>query len=307
MNLTELKLGDYFFKWVCSIIPELDENGKPKEYMPQSGYNNVDDLPLNRYGKGSFCKFKIPNEIEACGVYALQVNDEVKYIGQCEDLSARWNMGYGNISPRNCFVGGQPTNCRLNNLILNALKANNHLNLFFYQTNDYYAVERELIKRYSPEWNIQKPFRQRSVSNLRGCPMSPYKDSIGHSKYETLTEYLQHSKNEFETMTYSELEKILGFRLPYSAYEHRPWWANSGHIQAESWITAGWKVRTVNLGSQLFSKDFPNNKGVKVNVGKTWEIFNRRTNKFESIERDLDWSRCLLYDLFGKWQTYVFS
>jgi hypothetical protein len=220
----EIELCGYKFTEVCSIVPELDRNENPIEYLPQSGYNNVDDLPLNRYGKGPFCKFKIPNGIDACGVYALQVNDEVKYIGQCEDLSARWNMGYGNISPRNCFVGGQQTNCRLNTLILNAFKAKSNLNLFFYQTNDYDVVEMELIKRYSPEWNIQKPNRQRSVSNLRGHLMSPYKDSIGHSKYEPLTEYLQHSKNEFETLTYSAIEKILGFRLPYSAYEHRPWW-----------------------------------------------------------------------------------
>jgi hypothetical protein len=253
--MTELKLVDYIFKGVSKIVPDLDENGDPIEYKPQLRYNNVDDLPLNEYGKGPFCKFKIPSGIYASGVYALLVSDAVKYIGQCDNLSKRWNTGYGNISPRNCFVGGQPTNCRLNSFILIAFKANSNLNLFFYQTNDYDAIESELIKRYSPEWNIQKPNKHRSASNLRGNPMSPYKDSIGHSKYEPLTDYLQHSKNEFETLTYSELEKILGFRLPYSAYEHRPWWANSGHIQSESWTTAGWKVRTVYLGrSIIFEK-----------------------------------------------------
>ena len=29
----------------------------------------------------------------------------------------RYNNGYGRISPRNCFQGGQSTNCRVNNLI----------------------------------------------------------------------------------------------------------------------------------------------------------------------------------------------
>jgi hypothetical protein len=249
--MTEIKLGEYTFKGICRIVPELDETGHPIEYMPQSEYDNTDNLPLNEYGAGPFCKFKIPSGLNNAGVYAVLINNNLKYIGKCDNLSVRWNMGYGNISPRNCFVGGQSTNCRLNNLILNAFKANSNLNLFFYQTNDYYAVERELIKRYSPEWNLLKTNRQRSVSNLRGYSMSPYKDSIGHSKYEPLTEYLQQSKNEFETLTYSTIEKILGFRLPYSAYEHRPWWANSGHIQADSWTTAGWKVSTVNLGRSV--------------------------------------------------------
>jgi hypothetical protein len=255
--MTEMELGRYIFRSVCEIVPERDKRGNPVEYKPQLEYSNIAELPLNKYGKGPFCKFKIDNAIESAGVYALIVKNKVNYIGQCENLSARWNRGYGNISPRNCFVGGQQTNCRLNNLILEAFKANSKLDLFFHKTKNYYAVEKELIKRYSPEWNIQKPIKQSTISNLTGKPMSPYKDSIGHSKYEPLTEYLQHSKNEIETLTFGTIEKILGFKLPYSAYEHRPWWANSGHVQAEAWTTAMWKVRTVNLGKSVVFERVP--------------------------------------------------
>jgi hypothetical protein len=81
--------------------------------------------------------------------------------------------------------------------------------------------------------------------------MSPYKDSIGRSKYDPLTEYLQKCGTDMVTLTYTVLEEILGFRLPYSAYAHRPWWANSGHTQAEAWTTAGWTVKTVNLGKSI--------------------------------------------------------
>jgi hypothetical protein len=108
----QIELGGYVFKGICRIVPELDENGKPIEYSPKDEYNNVDDILLNDYGEGPFCHFRIPNNIKRQGVYAVCVDGKVNYIGECDNLSSRWNVGYGNISPRNCFIGGQSTNCR---------------------------------------------------------------------------------------------------------------------------------------------------------------------------------------------------
>ena len=49
-------------------------------------------------------------------------------------------------------------------------------------------------------------------------------------------------------LTFREIESILGFRLPGSAYNHRPWWANpssaSDHPYAQAWLAAGWKVES---------------------------------------------------------------
>jgi hypothetical protein len=46
------------------------------------------------------------------------------------------------------------------------------------------------------------------------------------------------------------MEKILGFKLPRSAYTYRQWWANSTspqqHPHAQSWLVAGWTVDVVN-------------------------------------------------------------
>ena len=53
-----------------------------------------------------------------------------------------------------------------------------------------------------------------------------------------------------KTLTFGEIEKILGFKLPDSAYNYRQWWANPSsakdHPYAQSWIAAGWTVETVN-------------------------------------------------------------
>ncbi len=74
---------------------------------PQSRYKNNKGLLLNNHGSGHFCKFVIPKNCMINGVYAIVVNKELKYIGECVNLSSRFNSGYGNISPRNCFKGGQ--------------------------------------------------------------------------------------------------------------------------------------------------------------------------------------------------------
>ena len=87
------------------------------------------------------------------GVYALVVDDVVRYIGECEDLGKRFNAGYGNISPKNCYIGGQPTNCKINHQVLDIAKSGRHVCLYFHPTAERYVVERQLIAAYAPRWN----------------------------------------------------------------------------------------------------------------------------------------------------------
>ncbi len=148
-----MKIGAFEFRYICAIDPEGNLDGSVKQYMPQSRYKNKNNLPLNSYGKGPFCRFKIPNGHKVSGVYAVVVEGELKYIGECLNLSSRYNMGYGIISPRNCYVGGQETNCRLNNLIYQAADAGRKISLWFIPTKDYKAIESKLRISEQAEWN----------------------------------------------------------------------------------------------------------------------------------------------------------
>ncbi|GBD98616.1 hypothetical protein BMS3Abin07_00640 [bacterium BMS3Abin07] len=148
-----LTIGKYHFHKICDIRPEQDNSGRILELLPQDRYNNKDNLPLNKYGAGPFCKFKIPNNYNFPDVYALVISGSTKYIGECENLSSRYNMGYGNISPRNCYAGGQETNCRINNLILKVAKSGATISLWFLETEDYKAIEANLRSSETPEWN----------------------------------------------------------------------------------------------------------------------------------------------------------
>ena len=155
-------LCDYAFDLVGDIEPERQPDGTIRQFMPQSRYANHAGLPLNRHGAGPFCRFRIAGEVQRSGVYLLTVESEVVYIGECVSLAARFGPnGYGGISPRNCYQGGQVTNCRINHLILGMLKAGRRVRLWFLQVADRKGVEAELIRRVDPQWNAQTPSAHR--------------------------------------------------------------------------------------------------------------------------------------------------
>jgi hypothetical protein len=53
-------------------------------------------------------------------------------------------------------------------------------------------------------------------------------------------------------MTFAEIEKIIGSKLPPSAYDHRPWWSNnpSNNVMTKVWLEAGFQTEQVDLPGQ---------------------------------------------------------
>ncbi len=148
-----LQLGDYPFTRITTLAPQRGPSGNVVEFNPQEAYEQAARIRLHRYGHGTFCKFRIAVPKGLCGVYAFVVGGRVHYIGECIDLSKRFNMGYGNISPRNCYEGGQPTNCKINRWVLDTVKAGGRIDVYFYPTSDRHRVEEQLITRYAPPLN----------------------------------------------------------------------------------------------------------------------------------------------------------
>ena len=48
-------------------------------------------------------------------------------------------------------------------------------------------------------------------------------------------------------MTFTEIEKLIGNKLPRSARSTRAWWANTPTTQSESWLSVDWLVDYVNF------------------------------------------------------------
>jgi hypothetical protein len=68
------------------------------------------------------------------------------------------------------------------------------------------------------------------------------------SKYEALPQFLRGHSGSLR-LKFREIEDILGFKLPKSAYDHEAWWSNNatGHSHARTWIRAGWRTAAVDL------------------------------------------------------------
>lgn len=72
------------------------------------------------------------------------------------------------------------------------------------------------------------------------------------TKYEPLELHLRAvpAKVQEVTLSFAELERILGAPLPASALTHRPWWGNQKDSKtrphAHAWLSAGFAVDTVN-------------------------------------------------------------
>ncbi|RKN74173.1 DUF7662 domain-containing protein [Paenibacillus ginsengarvi] len=69
-------------------------------------------------------------------------------------------------------------------------------------------------------------------------------------KYTLLEKFLKQKATI--TLTYSEIEHILGIPLPQLAYKHRSWWGNQPEAtQALAWLRSGWLVDSVELGASV--------------------------------------------------------
>src|SRR5437879_9168400 len=122
------RIGQFIFNRMGTVRLKRDSDGRIAEYVHQlpSG------VKPNRYASGPFCTFELPEASRTAGVYAFILGDEIKYIGECEDLQQRFgSVGYGHIAARNCHSDGQATNCKINGLVLKASKADQSVNIWF--------------------------------------------------------------------------------------------------------------------------------------------------------------------------------
>jgi Swt1-like HEPN len=65
-------------------------------------------------------------------------------------------------------------------------------------------------------------------------------------KYRPLHDHLRRARGDNLTMTFLEVESVLGCALPPSARKHSAWWANERdgrHVHARAWMDADFRVQ----------------------------------------------------------------
>ncbi len=76
-------------------------------------------------------------------------------------------------------------------------------------------------------------------------------EHVAPSGYEPLTDYLASHNEQEVSLSVAELERILGRRLPRSAYI-RTWWSNTWRTpQNQAWQAAGWLVKERRVRERL--------------------------------------------------------
>ncbi len=69
------------------------------------------------------------------------------------------------------------------------------------------------------------------------------------SKYNALGDYLRRQRRDVVPMTFGDIEKITGTKLPASAHKHRPWWSNNpdNSVMTKVWLDAGFESEQVDM------------------------------------------------------------
>jgi hypothetical protein len=71
-------------------------------------------------------------------------------------------------------------------------------------------------------------------------------------KYEPLGAFLRGQRSEEVPLTFDEIEKITGVKLPPKAQHHRAWWSNnaSNNVMTKVWLEAGYESARVDMSAR---------------------------------------------------------
>ncbi|MEA2928114.1 MAG: hypothetical protein QOG38_542 [Hyphomicrobiales bacterium] len=68
-------------------------------------------------------------------------------------------------------------------------------------------------------------------------------------KYEPLGQFLRNQRTREVPLTFREIEKITGVKLPPKAQHHRAWWSNNpdNNVMTKVWLAAGFESAQVDM------------------------------------------------------------
>lgn len=110
---------------------------------------------------------------------------------------------------------------------------------------EYSQVMLEMLERIKVLENKVKVLEEKIESTHTPKPQTAMQLDKVSAKYRGLAEYLLSSNETRVTLSYSQIEEILGFALPDTARKFKQsYWANTEtHSYASSWMAVGYKTR----------------------------------------------------------------
>lgn len=84
-------------------------------------------------------------------------------------------------------------------------------------------------------------------------------------KYQPLSDFLKKQTAEEVHMTFAQIERVIGCKLPRSAEQHRAWWSNNPDncVVTRAWLDAGFRSERVDMEKRkvMFRKVSPDRAG----------------------------------------------
>jgi len=109
--------------------------------------------------------------------------------------------------------------------------------------------------------------------------------AVSSSKYEPLTSHLRAQRATRVPMSFAEIERVLGTKLPPSASSHRAFWSNNptNNVMTKAWLEAGFQSEQVDLDgrklvfkrvtTELRSPTFATNPNSEVGASRKLSLF----------------------------------
>ena len=71
-------------------------------------------------------------------------------------------------------------------------------------------------------------------------------------KYEPLGDFLRAQRTQEVPVTFDEIERITGVKLPPKAQHHRAWWSNNpfNNVMTKVWLEAGYETERVDIAGR---------------------------------------------------------
>jgi hypothetical protein len=68
-------------------------------------------------------------------------------------------------------------------------------------------------------------------------------------KYERLGPFLRSQRNKEVPMTFAEIERVIGSKLPPNSPQYPAWWSNNptNNVMTKVWLAAGFRTEQVDI------------------------------------------------------------
>ena len=116
------------------------------------------------------------------------------------------------------------------------------------------------------------------------------------SKYDKIHDFLVKQEGDEIELTFKQVERIVGAKLPRSARQGASFWGNDfSHSQARAWMSAAWRTRDVSVGQEhvTFVSDHKAHLLGEEHVARevAWFLYGSRravTSRIREMKREIE-------------------